>query len=124
MKPKSTAASSRAIPVTYTRGEGVTLWLCWLTPGMALGLLSAAYLKWFWRIFSPTPVWHGWVLWGAFALVLAGCAGFASYLREAKFGRPLVIGRLLKSAFFFALWQALVAPLIGWMLLWWVLKGQ
>jgi hypothetical protein len=100
----------------YTRGEEITLWLCWFTPGIATGLFVAAYLQWFWRLFGPPePAWYSIVLWGLIIAVLLGCAIFASVIHAGKSGRERFVPRVLKLAFLFVLAQVFVAPLVGWL---------
>ena len=106
----------RAAP--YTRGETITIWLCWFTPGMATGLFLAAYFKWFWSLYGlPEPDWYSIVLSGLIIAVLLGCATFAAVIHAGKSDRERFVPRVLKLAFLFVLAQMFIAPMVGWLVL-------
>jgi hypothetical protein len=112
MTPSGEMPTGRTAP--YTRGEAITMWLCWFTPGIAAGLFIGAYFRWFSRPFDSEPAWYWSVLWGLIAAVLLGCAGFAAVIHARKSGRERFVQRILKLAFLFLLAQVLVAPFMGW----------
>ena len=99
----------------YTRGEVITMWLCWFTPGIATGLFLAAYFQWFSRPIDSEPAWYWSVLWGLIATVLLGCAAFAGFIHAGKSGRKGFAGRVLKLALLFILAQVFIAPLLGFL---------
>jgi len=98
----------RAAP--YTRGEVITMWLCWFTPGIATGLSMAAYFEWFSKL---EAAWFPIALLGLIAAVLLGCASFAACIHAGKAGREQFGRRVLGLALPFILAQIFVAPLIG-----------
>lgn len=98
------------------------MWLCWLTPGIAAGLFFSAYIQWFWKIFSPEPAWYSIVLWGAIAIVLFGCAGFAAFIHAGKSGRERFAKRVGKLAGLFVFAQVFVGPVMGWMVMYLIFR--
>jgi hypothetical protein len=106
----------------YTRGEVISMWLCWVTPGIAAGLFVAAYAQWFWSIFHPEPAWYSIVLLGLIAAVLFGCAGYAAFIHAGKSGRERFAQRVAKLVVLFVFAQVFIAPMLGWMLLYLIFR--
>ena len=109
-EPRGTTPGKR---VRYTRGEKIVLWLCWLTPGIAVG--SVLYLEWWLQrhVFAGTqaPSWHEPLYHSAIVIVLLGSAIVAGAICAAKSEREQLALRTTKFALLFILVQVLLAPL-------------
>ena len=100
----------------YTRGEVTLLWLCWLTPGIALFGVIVGCLDWFYHLIRLDQVWRETTFWILIAGVIFGCAGFATTIQIEKSERDGRIRRIIIRSVLFILAQIIIAPLIGRML--------
>lgn len=96
----------------YSGGEGALIWLCLLTPGIAVTLTLIVYVDLLGSWMSPRHFGGEALVYGAILTTFLGCAGFAGYIHAQKSGREQLVSRSIKLALVFLLIQIFVAPFI------------
>lgn len=97
----------------YSGGERALIWLCLLTPGIAVSFLLIVYVDWLVYGMSPRH-FRGEVVvvYGVIVAIFLGCAGFAGHIHALKSGRDKLVSRSIKLALQFLLIQIFVAPFV------------
>jgi hypothetical protein len=96
----------------FSGGERALIWLCLLTPGIAVSLLLIVYVDWVGSWMSPRHFGGEALVYGAILAIFLGCAGFAGHIHALKSGREKLVSRSIKLAFEFLLVQVFLAPFV------------
>lgn len=96
----------------YSAGEMMTIWLCLLTPGIAIALLLVAYVDWVGTRMSSRHFGGELLVYGLIVATFVGCAAFAGYIHAQKSGREKLVPRSIKLALQFLLIQFAVSPFV------------
>jgi hypothetical protein len=96
----------------YSGGERALIWLCLLTPGIAVSLLLIVYVDLLGSWMSPRHFGGEVLVYGAIMAIFLGCAGFAGHIHALKSGREKLVSRSIKLALQFLIIQIFVAPFV------------
>lgn len=96
----------------YSSGEKALIWLCLLTPGIAVSLILIVYVDLVGSWMSPRHFGGEALVYGVILAIFLGCAGFAGHIHALKSGREKVVSRSIKLALQFLLIQVFVAPFV------------
>ena len=96
----------------FSGGERALIWLCLLTPGIAVSLLLIVYVDLVGSWMSPRHFGGEALVYGVILAIFLGCAGFAGNIHALKTGREKLVSRSIKLALQFLLIQVFVAPFV------------
>lgn len=96
----------------YSGGERALIWLCLLTPGIAVSLILIVYVDLVGSWMSPRHFGVEALVYGVILAIFLGCAGFAGHIHALKSGKEKLVSRSIKLALQFLLIQIFVAPFI------------
>lgn len=96
----------------YSGGERVLIWLCLLTPGIAVSLILIVYVDLVGSWMSPRHFGVEALVYGVILAIFLGGAGFAGHIHALKSGRDKLVSRSIKLALQFLFIQIFVAPFI------------
>lgn len=96
----------------YSGGERALIWLCLLTPGIAVSLILIVYVDLVGSWMSPRHFGGEALAYGVILAIFLSCAGFAGYIHALKSGRDKLVSRSIKLGLQFLLIQIFVAPFV------------